>query len=254
MSTSTPSWRTEETEIAQPFLSIVIPAYNEEGRILPTLQKLVDFLSQQNIQAEIIVVDDGSTDRTAELVGEFSRGNGRVSLLINPHRGKGYAVKTGILAARGRYVLFTDADLATPIEESGKLLAALEARNDLAIGCRIQSTGYDMRASQPRYRRLLGRLYHLLAQNLAVRGIADTQCGFKGFSHDAAQRLFSRQRLDGIVFDTEVLYLAQRDHLRIAQIPVSWSNIGGSRMRPSLRQALSVLWDLLRIRWLHLWG
>jgi dolichyl-phosphate beta-glucosyltransferase len=174
--------------------------------------------------------------------------------MVNPHRGKGYAVKTGMLAARGRFVLFTDADLATPIEESSKLLAALEAGNDLAIGSRIQPTGYDMRASQPIYRRLLGRLYHMLAQNLAVRGIADTQCGFKGFSHGAAQRLFSRQKLDGIVFDTEILYLAQRDHLRIAQIPVSWSNVGGSRMRPSLGQALGVLWDLLRIRWLHLWG
>jgi dolichyl-phosphate beta-glucosyltransferase len=232
----------------------VIPAYDEESRILPTLQKVAGFARQGDIQTEIIVVDDGSTDRTAELVGEFSRGNRQVSLLINPHRGKGYAVKTGMLAARGRFVLFTDADLATPIEESSKLLAALEAGSDLAIGNRIQPTGYDMRASQPLYRRLLGRLYHLLARNLAVRGIADTQCGFKGFSHSAAQRLFSRQRLDGIVFDTEILYLAQRNHLRIAQIPVSWSNVGGSRMRPSIGRALGVLWDLLRIRWLHLWG
>ena len=254
MSTSTPSWRAEEAEIAQPFLSIVIPAYNEEGRILPTLQKLVDFTHRQNIQAEVIVVDDGSTDRTAEVVREFSAQNRQVSLVDNPHRGKGSAVKTGMLAAKGRYVLFTDADLATPIMESGKLLAALESGYDLAIGCRVQPTGQDMRASQPLYRRLLGRLYHLLAQNLAVRGIADTQCGFKCFSRDAAQRLFSRQKLVGIVFDTEILYLAQRDHLRIAQIPVSWSNVGGSRMRPSLRQALSVLWDLLRIRWLHPWG
>ena len=254
MSTSTPSWRAEEADLAQPFLSIVIPAWNEEKRIVPTLQRLVDFARQQNIQAEIIVVDDGSTDGTVELVRKFSHGNQQVSLLVNPHRGKGYAVKTGMLAASGRFVLFTDADLATPIEESGKLLAALGAGSDLAIGSRIQPTGYDMRASQPLYRRLLGRLYHLLAQNLAVRGVADTQCGFKSFTNDAAKRLFSQQKLDGIVFDTEILYLAQRGHLRIAQIPVSWSSVGGSRMRPSMRQALGVLWDLLRIRWLHLWG
>ena len=252
MNTSTPSSRAEEADAAQPFLSIVIPAYSEESRILPTLAKIVDFSHERGLQAEIIVADDGSTDRTAELVREFSAENRQVSLLVNPHRGKGYAVKTGMLAARGRYVIFTDADLATPIEESGKLLVALEAGNDLAIGNRIQPTGYDMRVSQPLYRRLLGKSYHLLVEILAVRGIADTQCGFKGFSHAAAQRLFGLQKLSGIVFDSEILYLAQRDNLRIAQIPVSWSSVGGSRMRPTLGHGLGVLFDLLRIRLLHL--
>jgi dolichyl-phosphate beta-glucosyltransferase len=210
---------------------------------------------QQEYSAEIIVVDDGSRDATRDVVVRETQSlpnNVQLQLIsCHPNRGKGAAVKDGCLAACGRYVLFTDADLATPITEWDKLRAPLDAGCDLAIGSRVHPGGSDMRTTQPRYRRLLGRGYHLLVVLLAVRGIPDTQCGFKAMTRETAQELFPLQRLTGIVFDTELLYLAQRRGMDIAQVPVEWYNVGGSRMRVTIRQALRVLFDLLSIRLLH---
>ena len=232
--------------------SIVIPAYNEEHRITPTLERIAAHLSTFAGQTEIIVVDDGSRDGTTTAVHHAAQSlpaNVELRLLsYEPNRGKGAAVRTGCLAAVGRYVLFTDADLATPIEEASKLYAALDAGNDVAIGSRIQPDGQDHRSTQPAYRRALGKVYHGLVSLLTVPGIDDTQCGFKAFTHQAAQALFSRQTLNSIVFDTELLFLAQQSGMRVAQVPVSWSNIAGSRMNVTIGHAVRVMLDLCSIR------
>lgn len=256
MPTSSPSSSPKEPAILPPARSVVIPAYNEEHRIGLTLDRVAAYLGALPQSFEVIVVDDGSADGTRAIVEEKVASmppNVRLLLLSHhPNRGKGAAVREGCLAAQGSAVLFTDADLATPIEEAEKLWAALDAGYDLAIGTRVQPDGRDMRASQPLYRRWLGKLYHLLVGLVGVRGMRDTQCGFKAFTGEAARCLFGAQQLSGIVFDTEVLYLAQRAGLRIAQVPVVWTNVGGSRMRVTLPQALAVLRDLLSIRMRHL--
>ena len=232
-----------------------MPAYNEEARIGDSLRQIGRYAAEQPYTTELIVVNDGSRDATPQVVEKeaaFLPPNVEFRLLSHfPNRGKGAAVKEGCLAAQGDYVLFTDADLAAPIDEWDKLKKALESGYDLAIGSRIHAGGHDMRASQPLYRRLLGKAYHLMVVILAVRGIPDTQCGFKVMTREAAQALLPLQQLTGIVFDTELLYLAQRRDMRIAQVPVEWSNVGGSRMRVTLKQAIKVLWDLLSIRPRH---
>jgi dolichyl-phosphate beta-glucosyltransferase len=155
-----------------------------------------------------------------------------------------------MLAAEGDVVVFADADMATPPDQLPKLLAAL-ATADVALGSRIQPDGTDMRASQPRYRRMLGRLFHRLASLWVVGPVEDTQCGFKGFTHEAAQDLFARQRVTSIVFDVELIHLARRRGYRIAIVPVNWMDQRGSRMRPGARLAVQVAWDLFRIPILH---
>lgn len=234
----------------------MVPAYNEERRITPTLQRIAAHFGRFPGLTEIIVVNDGSTDGTVGVVDTLMPAmppDVELHILHNERNlGKGAAVRKGCLAARGHYVLFTDADLATPIEEADKLFAALDNGFDVAIGSRIQPSGEDYRKTQPSYRRALGWVYHRLVAFLLVPGVADTQCGFKAFTAQAAQLLFRAQTLDSIVFDTEVLFLAQQQGLRLAQIPVSWSNMGGSRMRVTLGHALRVLRDLLSIRLRHL--
>ena len=200
-------------------------------------------------------MDDGSVDSTREIVlsKESSMPPNSTLHLISysPNQGKGSAVRTGCLSAQGKYVLFSDADLATPIEEWQRLEGCLGEGYDVAIGIRIWPNGEDMRTSQPLFRRLFGKVYHLLVLFFVVRGFPDTQCGFKAMTNEAAQRLFSLQSLKGIVFDTELLYLAKKLDMKVAQAPVSWSNVGGSRMRVTLKQAIRVFVDLLSIRLLH---
>lgn len=234
---------------------MVVPAYNEERRIGATLKAVFEYLRGLGQPAELVVVDDGSSDGTLELLrsAEASAPDGVEVRVISyrPNRGKGAAVRAGCLVATGAYILFTDADLATPITEAGKLWEALDQGYDLAIGSRIQLDGSDLRSSQPRYRQTLGRLYRRLHSILLLPGIADTQCGFKAFTHEAARLLFSNQRIDGIVFDAEILYLAQSKGYRIAQVPVLWTSVGGSRMRVTAKQAWRVFRDLCSIRGAH---
>jgi dolichyl-phosphate beta-glucosyltransferase len=167
-----------------------------------------------------------------------------------PHGGKGAAVRAGMLAVDADLIVFADADMATPPDQLPLLVRAL-VDHDVALGSRIQPDGSDMRASQPGYRRLLGKLFHLLASAWAVGPVQDTQCGFKGFTRAAAHDLFARQRITSIVFDVELVYMARRRRDRIAIVPIRWEDRRGSRMRPSPGLALRVAWDLFRIPFLH---
>jgi dolichyl-phosphate beta-glucosyltransferase len=240
----------------RPYLSLVLPAYNEEQRLGASLRKLADFLSGRGYACEVIVVDDGSTDATSEAAERWAASmpeGVQLRLLSHHHNlGKGAAVKTGCLAADGEYVIFTDVDLASPLEDCERVVAAIADEGyDVAIGTRIQPGGYDMRSSQPRMRRWLGRLFTFFRKRLLLPDIEDTQCPLKGFRREAARRIFAAQRLSGWAFDAEIIYLARRYGMRVAQIPVRWEHVGGSTLRVSPRTALSVFWDLLRLRYLH---
>ena len=243
-------------------LTIVLPAYNEARRIGPALDELFAYLDAPTPEGfhpriDVLLVDDGSTDNTAEIVRarpEASRSAdgdlAPLAVLAVPHAGKGSAVKAGMLAATGDLVVFTDADMATPPSELPKLVTALDSA-DVALGSRIQPDGSDMRASQPAYRRALGGLFHLLASIWVVGDVKDTQCGFKGFTREAAQDLFPRQQVTSIVFDVELIHLARRRGYKLGIVPIRWEDVRGSRMRPGPMLALKVAWDLFRIPLLH---
>lgn len=239
-------------------LAIVLPAYNEAARIGPALDELFAYLIAAHElphPIEVLVVDDGSTDGTAELVGSRPEAAGSLAgvslrVLPVPHGGKGAAVQAGMLAAVADLIIFTDADMATPPDQIPLLVEALRS-HDVALGSRIQPDGSDMRATQPGYRRLLGKAFHLLASIWVVGPVKDTQCGFKGFTRAAAQDLFVRQRITSIVFDVELIYLARRRRYGIAIVPIRWSDVHGSRMRASAHLAVRVAWDLFRIPLIH---
>ncbi len=230
----------------RPFLSVVIPAYNEEHRLGPTLARIQQYLSAQSYQSEIIVVDNASADRTAEVARKAG-----VEVIAEPQRGKGAAVRSGMLAARGEYLLFSDADLSTPIEEVERLMEALQAGSDIAIASRALPES-KLPVRQPWYRELVGRAGNLLVRALAVRGIVDTQCGFKLYPREIGQRLFGAQRMTGIAFDMEILFLAQRLGLKIAEVPVTWVDNPDTRFS-RVWDSLDAIKDLLRIRmnWLR---
>jgi dolichyl-phosphate beta-glucosyltransferase len=247
-------------------LGIVLPAYNEEARLGPALDELFAYLCSKPAAAdlpkliEVLVVDDGSGDGTAALVrarSEYSEGEATpkagcpaLKLLSVAHGGKGSAVRAGMLAANGELLVFADADMATPPDQLPLLVKALESA-EMALGSRIQPDGSDMRASQPRVRRLIGRLFRFAAQVWVTGPIKDTQCGFKGFRREVARDLFSRLRVTSIVFDVDLIFLARKRGYRMAVVPVAWSDRHGSRMHPRPRLALRVAWDLFRIRFLH---
>jgi dolichyl-phosphate beta-glucosyltransferase len=242
----------------QQSLGIVLPAYNEEERIGPALDELFSYLAVAPTlpsPIEVLVVDDGSTDATAQLVQIRPEAIGALPgvglrVLTVPHGGKGAAVRAGMLAADADLIVFADADMATPPDQLPLLIAAL-ADHDVALGSRIQLDGSDMRATQPPYRRLLGKAFHLLASIWVVGPVRDTQCGFKGFTRAAAADLFDRQRITSIVFDVELIYLARRSRYRLAIVPIRWFDKRGSRMRASVRMAVHVAWDLFRIPLIH---
>ena len=225
-------------------LSVVIPAYNEEGRLPGTLERALAYLGQQSLSFEILAVDDGSADRTAEVVGQLARGDDRVRLLQEPHRGKGAAVRAGALAARGAVVLFTDADLSHPVEELTRL-------PDLLDGARVVIASREKdgarRLEEPFYRHLMGRVFNLLVQVLAVPGIQDTQCGLKCFDRTAARELFGRQTIEGFGFDVEILYLARKLRFPVREVAVTWRHVPASRVDP-VRDTLRMIGDVLRVR------
>ncbi len=242
----------EEREI---YLSVVIPTFNEQARIADTLVRVKEFLRESGWPAEVLVVDDGSSDATLEVVEAVDRGSGTAQpptiLLATPgsaNHGKGHAVQIGLASAQGRFVVFTDADLSTPIEEVSKLLRALEAGADLAIGSRRLPTS-DIQP-QPSARRLMGWIFAWLVRLLAVPGVRDSQCGFKGYRRQAAQRLAELQRIPGFSFDVEHLYLARRLGYRVAEVGVRWADSPGTKIKP-WRDSWRMLRDLFRIRSLH---
>lgn len=228
-------------------LSVVIPAYNEESRIGKTLRMIHTYLQQQPYTAEILVVDDGSQDGTPSTVGAFDVGPPAVRLLHNErNRGKGYSVRRGFLYAKGDYLLFSDADLSTPIAELEKLLIALDEPCDIAIGSRALP-GACIEVHQPRYREHLGRLFNAVVRQFAVPGIFDTQCGFKCFRRQAALAICERMTTERFGFDVEMLYLARQLGYRVREVPVVWRHSPQTRVRLR-RDSISMLGDLLRIR------
>ena len=236
-------------ELEQPELSVVIPAYNEAEGIQAALEQVAAYFRSRAIAGEIVVVDDGSTDGTAGLAGQASVPV-PVRVLVNEeNRGKGYSVRRGILSARGRYVGFTDADMATPIDQLDKVRQALEAGAGAVIGSRALAESQIAR-HQPWWRERAGRLFGGFVRTVLLPRIADSQCGFKFFSAAAAQEIFARQRLTGWAFDVELLYIARRLGYNIVQVPVRWIDEPHSRVR-MLRDGPRMLVDVLRIRRIH---
>jgi glycosyltransferase involved in cell wall biosynthesis len=231
-----------------PFYTIVIPAYNESARLGGTLERVLAFVRQRNWDTEIIVVNDGSSDDTAEIVRRYATENEILRLVENPgNRGKGYSVRNGVLHARGAIVLFTDADLSSPIEEAPKLLEALEDGADIAIGSRwIRSELQTQRQSLAR--QILGRAFNLFLRITLRLDFKDTQCGFKAFRRSAAKTVFPLQKIEGWGFDPEVLFLARKCGFKVTEVPVVWSHDAGTRINP-LADGTRMLLEALLIRW-----
>ena len=236
-----------------PHYSIVIPAYNEAGRIPATLRSVVDCVRQQGWSAEVIVVDDGSTDATAQVVRAFAAAAPEVRLLQNPgNHGKGYSVRSGMTQALGEVVMFTDADLSAPIEEAERLFAAIATGADIAIGSRWLESGRQTHR-QPFYRQFFGRCFN--AVTLLVMGLefADTQCGFKAFTREAAQTVFQLQTIERWGFDPEILFIALKRGYRIVEVPVSWAHDARTRMS-YLKDGIKMLEEIAIVRWNALLG
>jgi glycosyltransferase involved in cell wall biosynthesis len=229
-------------------ISVIVPAYNEEARLPSTLTRLIGYLDEKHFSfAEILVVDDGSRDGTAAAIAEYARRHPCVRLLPNPgNRGKGYSVRQGMLEARGEWVLFTDADLSSPIEELEKLMdAARRESAQIAIGSRALDRAL-VGVHQPILREYAGRFFNLVMRAVTGLKFRDTQCGFKLFQREAARRIFSLQRLERFGFDAEILFIAEKLGYRAVEVPVRWNDVAGSKV--GTLQGLNGFVDLLRIR------
>lgn len=231
----------------EPTLSIIIPAFNEEARLAPTVRGAVAALRARGVSGEVIVVDDGSRDGTSALVQRLAAEFPEVRLVrLAANHGKGYAVRSGMLNATGELALFADADGATPWDQLSRLEAAMAAGADVAIGSRALASA-ETKVEARWYRRLVGRTFHRFVELLAVRGFRDTQCGFKLFRGAVAHDLFARMRMDGFSFDVEVLLMAQRGGHRVVEVPVNWVHQPGSRVN-LVRDSLRMARDLFVIR------
>ncbi|HEX9988828.1 MAG TPA: dolichyl-phosphate beta-glucosyltransferase [Chloroflexia bacterium] len=240
----------------EPFLSVVIPAYNEATRLPVTLERVMQYLEGRDYAFEVLVVDDGSEDHTADIVEEVAARHPNLGVVRNPHRGKGYAVRTGMLKARGRFILYSDADFSAPIEEIEKLLPHLMGRYSIAIGSREGSGA--VRYDEPFYRHLMGRVFNTFVRLVALPQFHDTQCGFKAFRRDAAFTLFRNLHLYGdnaadvkgamvTGFDVEVLYLGLKWGYKIKEVPVRWYYSKGANVNP-LKDSYRMLRDIFKVR------
>ncbi|MGI9101566.1 MAG: dolichyl-phosphate beta-glucosyltransferase [Terriglobales bacterium] len=231
-----------------PTYSFIFPAYNESQRLATTLDKALAYIAQQHWRAEILVVNDGSSDSTADIVAAYSRRNPIVRLVENPgNRGKGYSVRNGMRSAHGDVLLFSDADLSSPIEEAPKLFAAIEGGADVAIGSRWLNSDLQTER-QPLFRQVFGRIYNLMLRILLGLRFKDTQCGFKAFSRAAARAIFSAQRIERWGFDPEILFLARKYGFKVKEVPVSWAHDHLSKIHP-VRDGMHMAAELAAIRW-----
>jgi glycosyltransferase involved in cell wall biosynthesis len=228
--------------------SIVIPAYNEGRRIGDSLGKILDFIARENWTAEVLVVDDGSRDNTPQIVRSYAQANPAVRLLENPgNRGKGFSVRHGMSEAQGDILMFTDADLSSPITETRQLVQAIQGGADVAIGSRWLRSELQTER-QPVYRQFLGRVFNFLLRITLGLNYKDTQCGFKAFTRHAALSIFPRQRIERWGFDPEILFLAEKAGLVIREVPVEWHHDHLSKINPVI-DGLKMFLEMLRIRW-----
>ena len=238
----------DNTPLQTPTYSIVIPAYNEGARLGDTLEKVLAYVARHLSDTEILVVNDGSRDNTAEIVNRFAEKNPALRLIENPgNRGKGYSVRNGMLNARGRVLIFSDADLSSPIEEVTKLLQALNDGADIAIGSRWLRADLQTQR-QPFYRQMFGRIFNLMLRLTLGLKYKDTQCGFKAFKQAAAKAIFPLQRIERWGFDPEILFLAGKFGFCVTEVPVAWAHSEGTRISP-LTDGTRMFLEMLRIRW-----
>lgn len=233
--------------------SIIIPAYNESQRIVATLNRILSYIADEGWDAELIVVNDGSRDDTAEIVRRYVEKNPVMRLVENPgNRGKGYSVRNGMLNARGQILLFSDADLSSPIEDAAKLIQAIDHGADIAIGSRWLQP--DMQTErQPWHRQLFGRVFNLILRIVLGLRFKDTQCGFKAFNQKSAETIFPLQRIERWGFDPELVFLAQKHGFRVVEVPVHWAHDEKSTISP-LRDGVRMFLEVLKIRWNALRG
>ncbi len=235
------------THVTAPFLSIVIPAYNEGARIENALDRVLSCVAERHWNAEVLVVDDGSSDNTPEIVRRWMDTHPNLQLIHNEtNRGKGYSVRNGLLQAQGNVVMFTDADLSSPIEEAERLFAAIDAGADVAIGSRWLERSRQT-IHQPLYRRFFGRCFNWVTRKLMGLPYKDTQCGFKAFRRDAAQTIFRLQTIERWGFDPEILFISRKLGYKIVEVPVTWGHDERSRIS-YLKDGIRMLQDMALIR------
>ncbi|HHL39863.1 MAG TPA: glycosyltransferase family 2 protein [Deltaproteobacteria bacterium] len=228
-------------------LSVVVPAFNEQERIATTLERMVSYLESRGMDFEVVVVNDGSTDATADIVSRAADDNGSIRLIDNEgNRGKGFSVRRGVLEARAPFILFSDADLSTPIEEIEKLMPCFDEGYDVVIGSRSLPESRIV-VHQPFYRETMGRVFNLIVRLLLLGGYSDTQCGFKCFRREAAREIFGRSVLDGFAFDVEVLYLAERLGYSVKEVPIDWYNSPNTRVS-ALTDSVKMFMEVVKIR------
>lgn len=231
----------------RPYLSLIIPAYNEEKRICASIDKAIEYLCKQNYTWNIFVVDDGSQDNTIKVLEPYSD---KVKVLAQARNmGKGAAVRRGMLDSDGEIRVFTDADLSTPIYELEKLLSKLKSDTEICIGSRALDRSL-VKEHQPFYREWMGKVFNSIVQLVVFKGITDTQCGFKGFTASSAEKIFRQSKIDGFSFDVEILYLANINGYKIEQVPVEWFNDDRSKVNPIV-DSFNMFVELFRIRRLH---
>lgn len=235
----------------RPLLSIIIPAHNEESRLPESLEEVASFVAAQNYPIELIIVNNNSTDRTADIAKRFAAEHPYARALDEPRKGKGMAVRTGVLAGKGEYLIFCDADFSMPVEEISKFVPPALKGYDVAIASR-EAPG-ARRVDEPQYRHLMGRVFNFIVRILAIPGVQDTQCGFKAFRREVAQDVFPLLTIGGWGFDVEVLFAStQRGH-KLVEVPITWYYKSQSRVSP-VTDSVKMVWEVLRVRWNGLKG